>query len=67
LIQIKPVPFLAAFDFGRPDQGAASQRREEPLIYLNCAALPESVAESELLQSFGSPRGHPWDGGIGRT
>ncbi|MGE0709341.1 MAG: nitric oxide reductase transcriptional regulator NorR [Planctomycetota bacterium] len=27
---------------------AASQRRERPLIYVNCAALPESVAESEL-------------------
>jgi anaerobic nitric oxide reductase transcription regulator len=33
---------------------AASQRCEEALIYLNCAALPESVAESEL---FGHVRG----------
>jgi len=27
---------------------AGSSRREEALIYVNCAALPESVAESEL-------------------
>jgi len=33
---------------------AASDRAEEPLIYVNCAALPESVAESEL---FGHVRG----------
>src|SRR5690606_21272720 len=33
---------------------AASRRRDEALIYLNCAALPESVAESEL---FGHVRG----------
>ncbi len=32
----------------------ASRRAEQPLIYLNCAALPESVAESEL---FGHTRG----------
>ena len=31
-----------------------SRRAEQPLIYLNCAALPESVAESEL---FGHTRG----------
>jgi anaerobic nitric oxide reductase transcription regulator len=31
-----------------------SARRQEPLIYVNCAALPESVAESEL---FGHLRG----------
>src|SRR5688572_2063174 len=27
---------------------AASRRAREPLIHVNCAALPESVAESEL-------------------
>lgn len=32
----------------------ASPRREAPLIYVNCAALPESIAESEL---FGHLRG----------
>ena len=32
----------------------ASSRREAPLLYVNCAALPESVAESEL---FGHVRG----------
>ncbi len=32
----------------------ASARAQEPLIYVNCAALPESIAESEL---FGHVRG----------
>ncbi|MEZ6186841.1 MAG: nitric oxide reductase transcriptional regulator NorR [Planctomycetota bacterium] len=32
----------------------ASRRQEAPLIYVNCAALPESIAESEL---FGHVRG----------
>jgi anaerobic nitric oxide reductase transcription regulator len=33
---------------------AESRRREEALIHVNCAALPESIAESEL---FGHARG----------
>jgi anaerobic nitric oxide reductase transcription regulator len=33
---------------------ARSARRDAPLIYVNCAALPESIAESEL---FGHTRG----------
>jgi anaerobic nitric oxide reductase transcription regulator len=33
---------------------AASRRSGSPLIYVNCAALPESIAESEL---FGHTRG----------
>jgi len=33
---------------------AASERKSEPMLYVNCAALPESLADSEL---FGHVRG----------
>lgn len=33
---------------------AASDRRLKPLLYINCAALPETLADSEL---FGHIRG----------
>jgi anaerobic nitric oxide reductase transcription regulator len=33
---------------------AASERRSEPMLYVNCAALPETLADSEL---FGHVRG----------
>jgi anaerobic nitric oxide reductase transcription regulator len=38
---------------------STSPRRKEPIIYVNCAALPETLAEAEL---FGHVRRTPTEG-----
>ncbi|HSP95831.1 MAG TPA: nitric oxide reductase transcriptional regulator NorR [Candidatus Dormibacteraeota bacterium] len=60
LIARSDLPLLITGETGVGKEVAAraihlrSGRRQKPLIYLNCAALPESIAESEL---FGHTRG----------
>ncbi|MBX3025952.1 nitric oxide reductase transcriptional regulator NorR [bacterium] len=60
LIARSDLPLLITGETGVGKEVAAraihlrSGRRHRPLIYLNCAALPESIAESEL---FGHTRG----------
>ena len=60
LIARSDLPLLITGETGVGKEVAAraihlrSGRRHGPLIYLNCAALPESIAESEL---FGHTRG----------
>ena len=60
LIARSDLPLLITGETGVGKEVAAraihlrSARRHGPLIYLNCAALPESIAESEL---FGHTRG----------
>ena len=61
LLSRSDLPVLISGETGVGKEVAAralhrqSSRREQPLIYLNCAALPESIAESELFGTPGAP------------